>query len=299
MSAHATAWAWKQHAGKAKLLLLALADFADERGEARVDIETLAEATDCHRATVIRQLEHLEAEGLIEREAFTTSGSLQLISKTRLLMGDRAYSAPSQNATRKRDNVVFSAVAKCDPAPETPVEAESQNATHKENPYSLLEVKSLTTNTNTGREAPSAYGPAMQSVVGAGLVSLWGQWVALQRLAKPSQEVQAIAWATWIDEGKADALRAEAQNLVSLGTYAHPFAALRKKLDSPVSTTTQAATSEDYSARRAAFAVGQRVQYPDGTEATVLAVLSRGIATDHPEFPDVPLGRLKTLTVLA
>ncbi|MFD1732663.1 hypothetical protein ACFSC4_31615 [Deinococcus malanensis] len=40
------------------------------------------------------------------------------------------------------------------------------------------------------------------------------------------------------------------------------------------------------------------MRYPDGSEATVLAVLSRGIATDHPEYPDVPLGQVRTLEVL-
>lgn len=296
MSAHATAWAWKQRAGKAKLLLLAIADCADERGEARVDIETLAEAIDCHRSTVIRQLEYLETEGLIEREEYTAAG-IQLVSKTFLMMGHRQPATESQNATRPQESAVFSAVAKCDPAPKGPVATESQNATHKENPSSLLVVKSLTSINTIGREAPPTYGPAMKDVVGAGLTSLWGEWVALGRLARPTQEAQIVAWADWIRAGRADALRAEAQNIILAGSYAHPFAALRKKLDSP-NETQPTPQQQDLSARRAAFQAGQRVRYADGTEATVISVLSRGIATDHPQYPDVPLAHLKTLEVI-
>ena len=67
MSFAATRWAWSQATGRSssKLVLLALADRADEGGHAYPSIATLAADTDLDRKTVMPALVHLEALGLI------------------------------------------------------------------------------------------------------------------------------------------------------------------------------------------------------------------------------------------
>lgn len=70
MSWQATAWAAKQRAGSpgAKLLLLALANYADDTGRSWPSQETLATDTEQSVDTVQRQLRKLEAAKLIEKE---------------------------------------------------------------------------------------------------------------------------------------------------------------------------------------------------------------------------------------
>lgn len=70
MSWQATAWAQKQRTGSphAKLLLLLLANYADEDGICWPSQSTLAEASEQSPDTVQRHLEKLETVGLIRRE---------------------------------------------------------------------------------------------------------------------------------------------------------------------------------------------------------------------------------------
>jgi hypothetical protein len=67
MSFTATRWAWSQPTGRSssKLVLLALADRADDAGMAYPSIATLAADTDLDRKTVMPALAHLERLGLV------------------------------------------------------------------------------------------------------------------------------------------------------------------------------------------------------------------------------------------
>ncbi|WP_412027040.1 helix-turn-helix domain-containing protein [Deinococcus yunweiensis] len=167
---------------------------------------------------------------------------------------------------------------------------------HSENAPSDGETKNVTGEQNVPPAAPATYRAAMDAISGAGLLPVWRDWVRLNKLAQVSQEAQALVWGRWISEGKAETLRAQATDLIASGSFSHPWGALRKRMSAqalpPVSMTSGPL-------ERPSLRVGQRVRYPDGTEATVLAILSRGVATDHPEYPDVPLGQVRTLEVLS
>ena len=294
MSAYATGWALRQRAGKAKLLLVALADLCDEKGETFTDMDTLAEVIEADRVTVYRQLLSLENGGFIERTNRKVKG-VQLISKTRLLMAAQAYPvAELQNETRKTENTVQDAIPSelqnATRLPEIPVKTELQNATHKDKFFNSISLNNLNNN-NT------SYNADMRDVTSAGLLDLWSGWVRLQGLKKPTQEAQIAVWAAWIRDGNAEALRAEAAEVISLGSYAHPFAGLKSRMGKALSLK-NTSFSLVPAAPRPVFRPGQRVRYPDGSEAEVLAVLSAGIATDHPTLPDVPLSQLATLEVL-
>lgn len=142
--------------------------------------------------------------------------------------------------------------------------------------------------------ARSPYRAAMDAISAAGLLPVWRDWVRLNRLAQVTQEAQAPTWAAWIADGHTETLRVNALDIIQSGSFSHPWGALRKRMATP-----QAGALPAVPAPRPTLSAGQRVRYPDGTEATILAVLSRGVATDHPEYPDVPLGQLKTLEVLS
>jgi DNA-binding transcriptional regulator YhcF (GntR family) len=68
MSFQAIAWAFKQPAKTAeKFLLIAVANYADERGHAWPSVERLCADTGMSRATVQRSLKKLEKGGFISR----------------------------------------------------------------------------------------------------------------------------------------------------------------------------------------------------------------------------------------
>lgn len=71
MSIAATSWAWRQHLSEtgAKLTLVALADFADERGSCYPSQATLASMTSQGVRTVRRHLKELEERGYLVRES--------------------------------------------------------------------------------------------------------------------------------------------------------------------------------------------------------------------------------------
>ncbi|WP_412027882.1 helix-turn-helix domain-containing protein [Deinococcus yunweiensis] len=166
---------------------------------------------------------------------------------------------------------------------------------HSENAVRDGEIRNVSSTNTVLPAAPTTYRGAMDAISGAGLLPVWRDWVRLNKLAQVSQEAQALVWGRWISEGKAETLRAQATDLIESGSFSHPWGALRKRMSvQGLSPVPVAGTAPERPSLRA----GQRVRYPDGTEATVLAILSRGVATDHPEYPDVPLGQVRTLEVL-
>jgi biotin operon repressor len=68
VSIDATRWAWQQRVGRSteKLVLLSLADRANEKHECYPSIERLALDTGCNRKTVMDAIRRLEDQGLIE-----------------------------------------------------------------------------------------------------------------------------------------------------------------------------------------------------------------------------------------
>lgn len=73
MSVWATSWAWEQpvEGAGAKIVLVALADFADEDGECWPGQDRLATMTSQSVRSIVNHLEKLEAEGWIKRERQT------------------------------------------------------------------------------------------------------------------------------------------------------------------------------------------------------------------------------------
>jgi len=67
MSFRVTNWAWKQRVGKpsAKLVLVALADYASEDGKCWPSLRTLATRTELSRDTVLRAIRFLESKNLL------------------------------------------------------------------------------------------------------------------------------------------------------------------------------------------------------------------------------------------
>ena len=70
MSLDATRWAWQQRVGRSteKLVLLSLADRANEKHECYPSIERLALDTGCNRKTVMDAIKRLEDQGLVTAE---------------------------------------------------------------------------------------------------------------------------------------------------------------------------------------------------------------------------------------
>ena len=69
MSAEATNWVWKhsEAAGSDRLVLLALADFADESGHCFGSWTTLEHKTKLSRSTIARSLARLEKDGILTK----------------------------------------------------------------------------------------------------------------------------------------------------------------------------------------------------------------------------------------
>ncbi|GGO32628.1 hypothetical protein [Deinococcus humi] len=154
-----------------------------------------------------------------------------------------------------------------------------------------------TDNVTDSEKVPPGRTPreAMAVLAGAGLQDTWRGWVRLTGIKRVSQELHALQWAEWVTGGQAEELKTHVTALIEAGTYNMPWAALKHRMTRPAGPAPLPAVEVE---RKTNFKPGQRVRYPDGSEATVLSVLSRGIATDHPDSPDVPLGRLRTLEIL-
>lgn len=281
----------KRHGSAASRTLAALSERSNFKYKSDMGVGELHEATGLSRRAIEKAVLELAALGL----AAKTDGRWR-------------YAKPDINANERS----YAPAPECEPAfvpMRTTVRIDANERSY-ENPEitvsdnekpPLKEVEGSKKENNNNSEAirnPN-YADALRAVDGAGLLGVWRNWVVLGKLTKPTQEAQLPVWAEWITAGRADALRAEAQNIIDMGSYAHPFAGLKKRMANSAIDEKAHGSEKGSAAARAAFRTGQRVRYPDGTEATVLAVLSRGIATDHPETPDVPLGMLKTLEVLA
>lgn len=338
MSSYATGWAWQQSVGKSKLLLLALADLADDRGQTRTPIEVLAEMIDKDKSTVIRQLASLEEDGFITRDQAHTAGGMQLVSMTRLLIRGRPAERPARPlapAMRRRqenadsaavafcdpprETTVFEAVAKCDPPAETPIrplsqnatptpepreEGGSQNATHKEKDLYSLSKTISNINTNTrGGEGRSTHDEDV--VVGAGLEDLWKDWANASNANPVTLARQQAAWAKWVREGHADLLREAAGEILDLGSYAHPQAGLVAKMKTGIAAKGRSSARPGGAAAAGGEGAptcqpGERRQAPDGQVWTVESVNHGAVNFEEYEAPPyVPVAVVLTWAVLA
>ena len=338
VSSYATGWAWQQSAGKCKLLLLALADLADDRGETRTAVEVLAEMAECHPSTVYRQLDLLVEQGFVERLGAKAANHTQLVSTTRLLIRGRPAERPTRHAApamrRRQENAVLDTLAKCDPAQEnsavdtlakceaaqeTPISipsqnatrpqtapegAASQNATRKEKDiYSLDKTISNNINTNT-REGEGQSTHDEDVVVGAGLENLWKDWTSESKAAPVTQARQQAVWARWVREGHTDLLREAAENILTLGSFAHPQAALQARMKAGIEAKGKSSARPGGAAAGGegapACQPGERRQAPDGQVWTVESVNHGAVNFEEYEAPPyVPVAVVLTWAVLA
>jgi len=88
MSVKALSWAWDQEVSDAlaKLVLLAIADPADENGLAWPKIKRLVTKTGLHRSTVISKINWLETEGYLTKQHRFTEAGRQTTSYLQLQM---------------------------------------------------------------------------------------------------------------------------------------------------------------------------------------------------------------------
>ncbi len=98
MSNRALNWAWdcQLKAGK-KILLLALADMADENDSCFPGQRRLAEMTGCSEDTVMRGLRELEALGLLTRQRRTVTGGFRTSDRFMLHVGAQPNSQSEPN----------------------------------------------------------------------------------------------------------------------------------------------------------------------------------------------------------
>lgn len=148
--------------------------------------------------------------------------------------------------------------------------------------------------TETGSAAPVTPAAAQRIIREAGLTESWRSWVRLTGIRPVTQEAQAPIWAAWIQQGHAQLLEAQVAHIVLAGIYGNPMAGLTKRMRDGMTPTPSHTPAQD----RPTLTPGMRVRYPDGSEAIVLSTAARGVTTDHPDTPDVPLGRVKSLVVV-
>lgn len=96
VSVHATAWAWRQEVGDAgaKLVLIKLADQANDRGECWPSQKTLAAECEMSRRTVQRKLELLYERGLVVAEQRTRETGADTSLLYRIKPGGSQSDAP-------------------------------------------------------------------------------------------------------------------------------------------------------------------------------------------------------------
>lgn len=68
MSVHVSAWAWRQKVedASAKLVLVKLADNANDEGIAWPSRKTIADETELSLRTLVRKVQYLEEKGLVD-----------------------------------------------------------------------------------------------------------------------------------------------------------------------------------------------------------------------------------------
>ncbi|MCC0048036.1 MAG: helix-turn-helix domain-containing protein [Rhodobiaceae bacterium] len=105
MSIQAMTWALAARTGKpgAKVVLLALANYADERGVCWPSQQRLAADTEQSIDTIQRRLKDLEASGLIERQRRTTNTGHRLADCYHLKMPKPQNAVLDENSQKKPD----------------------------------------------------------------------------------------------------------------------------------------------------------------------------------------------------
>lgn len=126
MSVHAYAWAWQQPCPDSdKLVLLAMCEFADANGLCWPSHATLARMTSRSRATVIRCIERLVANGLVLRaigKGRSNTYRLALVgAKYPAEMTDQQERQWYANAAIGTEQLSTEGVAPCDTQLSTPV----------------------------------------------------------------------------------------------------------------------------------------------------------------------------------
>jgi hypothetical protein len=90
MSVQAIAWALGINAGSSirKLILISIANYADDQGVAWPALQTVADHANCSRRTVIRKIEELQQAGFLVKEERHHSSGRQQSNAFRLLLLD-------------------------------------------------------------------------------------------------------------------------------------------------------------------------------------------------------------------
>lgn len=104
MSVKATAWAFEQRVGDStrKVILLALADFSDNRNECFPSQAVLAEIAECSVDTVQRHLKKLEAAGYIQRSRRHTTDGNRTSDRYMLSVGNEIAKQPEKPVRQSR-----------------------------------------------------------------------------------------------------------------------------------------------------------------------------------------------------
>lgn len=269
VSSHATSWAWKQDIRPAprKFVLLALVDFADARGCCRVSQPELAELTGQSERAVRDHLKALEMDGFIRREDTRTEAGFR--DTDAIHLNYKAAPAaeknlPADSAGRKVSQPEISA-GRLENLP-------AESAGQEKDLYSLLGSHSSTPPINTSNGSLS-YQDAMTVLAQTpGMLGVWRDWVRLDRLPQVSQEAQVPQWAAWIQAGSADALRAAATEIITSGSWSHPWGGLKHKMSQAHSAAAASAAREQQAAADTPAPLlqpGERRSAPDGREWTV------------------------------
>ncbi|SMB89148.1 hypothetical protein [Deinococcus hopiensis] len=261
----------KKNGSAASRTLTALAERSNYTHKPPMSVAELQQETDLGQRAVEKALAALSSQGFCAQV-----GKLWKYTNPNADANGNANSRSHERSQNEQENIVLD---------------------REKEPLKEVEGSRRIMNNNTPEKEPS-YGDALRAVDGAGLLELWRNWVALQGIRKPTQDTQIKTWAAWVEEGRADALRAAAQNIIGMGSYAHPFSALKKHMTAGAGNVNAPGTETGSGPARPALSVGQFVRHSDGVEAQIVHVGSRCVTTTHPDFPDVPLAQVKTLTVL-
>lgn len=205
MSPGAVKWAYDQHVGKNKFLLVTLAMYADGFGVCRIPLTDLAGLIDRDESTVTRQLRQLVEGGFAERIEQAAANGVQLVSITKLCLSAKyaeerkphkaaemyprnfqGYPRILQGGTEKTPQNEPLQIAGVPP----------QNAGHKEKDSS-----SLVPNNNHLTGAREDHQRHLLTIRDAGLSSVWSSWVRHLGAAQTTQEAQSPHWAKWIQDG--------------------------------------------------------------------------------------------------
>jgi len=345
VSSFATTWAWKQQAGKAKAVLLALTEFADSEGICRVPQTHLAEMTEQSEKTIQRHLQELERRGLIRRYEVRAPDGAQMLDEIHLIarggwrraryaepavqgpvnltggpeMGpdkmtaitSNSYSLENSSFTHNTMSASEGEIARPSesgevggtsniehrtPTPDGAASGEAEVTASSQVLSKNTHQEGGKVNVKAPEQVPPAapvapYRAALNAIEAAGLTPVWVQWIRANALESAAQEAQATVWQEWIAAGQVTLLKANALDVIqSGGAFSVPWAVLKARM---TKATTAPATPAPIP-----FRPGHRVRYEDGSEALVLDVRARGVTTDHPLYPDIPLSQLNTLELI-